>query len=175
MSEDGPEVPTRYHGLPDTSKTRFLGFNAIYDHLHRGFRPWTLARARYNFSEILRQYADLYSAFRTPQYYVYVLKVSNVLYLPFALFANPGEQGIEKIPIIWQIPWLRQNVSQQSMKPWLLTGIWPTLNCGKVQLNLQLYFLRSKEYMTTLSATKRPRSMVHTGGLHRLKELAAWA
>ena len=42
------------------------------------------------------------------------------------------------------------------------------LNCGKIQLNLQLYYMRSKEYMVALSATKRPRNMVHTGGLHRL-------
>ena len=100
LFEDGSEVPTRYHGLPDTSHTRFLGFNAIYENCHRRFRPWTSTRAGFKCNEILRQYADLYPAFRTPQYYVHVLKVSNVLYHPFALFAKPGEQGIENMPII---------------------------------------------------------------------------
>ena len=42
------------------------------------------------------------------------------------------------------------------------------LNCGKIQLNLQLYYMRSKEYMVAISATKRPRNIVHTGGLHKL-------
>ena len=54
------------------------------------------------------------------------------------------------------------------MEAWLLTGIWPMLNGGKVQMNLQLYFLRSMAYMTTLSATKRPHNLVHADGLHRL-------
>jgi hypothetical protein len=168
LFEEGSEVPGRYHGVADTAQTRFLGFEAIYELCHRWFRPWTTSRARFKFNEILRQCADLYPAFRTPQYYVHVLKVSNVLYHPFALFAKSGEEGIAKIPIIWQTPWLRQNVSQHSMEAWLLDGIWPMLNCGKVQLTLHIYFVKSKEYMTSLSATKRPRAMVHTGGLHRL-------
>ena len=29
LFEDGSEVPGRYHGVPETSQTRFLGFNAI--------------------------------------------------------------------------------------------------------------------------------------------------
>jgi predicted nucleic acid-binding Zn-ribbon protein len=168
LFEDGSEVPGRYHGVPETSQTRFLGFNAIYETCHRWFRPWTSSKASFRFNEALRQYADLYPLFRTPQFYIHVLKVSNVLYHPFALFAKPGEEGIAKIPIIWQTPWLRQNISQHSMEAWLLDGVWPMLNCGKIQLNLQLYYMRSKEYMVALSATKRPRNMVHTGGLHRL-------
>jgi hypothetical protein len=111
LFENGSEVPNRYHGLPDTSQTRFLGFNAVYENYHHWFRPWTSARARFKFNEILRQYADLYPAFRTPQYYVHVLKVSNVLYHQFVMCTKPGEQGIDKIPVIWQIPWLRQNGS----------------------------------------------------------------
>ena len=169
LFEEGTEVPGRYHGVVGTAQTRILGFEAIYELCHTWYRPWTSSRARFKFNEILRQCADLYPAFRTPQYYSHVLKVSNVVYHPFALFSKPGEAGIAKIPIIWQTPWLRQNVSRLSMEAWLVDGIWPFLNCGtEVQLTLHMYFLKSKEFMTSLSATKRPRAMIHTGGLHRL-------
>jgi len=112
LFEEGSEVPNR-HGVVDTGQTRFLGFQAIYELCHRWFRPWTSSRARFKFIEILRQCADLYPAFRTPQFYVHVLKVSNVLYHPFALFAKSGEKGIARIPIIWQTPWLRQNAAKR--------------------------------------------------------------
>ena len=35
LFEDGSEVPNRYHGVPETSQARFLGFNAIYENCHR--------------------------------------------------------------------------------------------------------------------------------------------
>jgi len=120
LFEDGSEVPGRYHGVPDTSQTRFMGFNEIYENCHRWFRPWTSTRASFKFNELLRQYADLYPAFRTAQFHVHVLKVSNVLYHPLALFAKLGGEGNTKIPIIWQTPWLRQNISQHSMEAWPL-------------------------------------------------------
>ena len=101
LFEDGSDVPGRYHGLPETAQTRFLGFNAIYENCHRWLRPWASRRARFRFNEVLRQYADLYPAFRTPQFYTHVFKVSNVLYHPVALFAKSGEKGIQKVPIIW--------------------------------------------------------------------------
>ena len=59
LFEDGSEVPGRYHGVPDTSQTMFLGFNAIYENCHRWFCPWTSERARFRFIEVLRQYADV--------------------------------------------------------------------------------------------------------------------
>ena len=168
LFKEGREVPERYHGLEDTAQIRFLGFQDIQEILNRWFRPWASERHNFKFLEAMRQCAELYPAFRTDAFYSHVLKVSNVMYHPFELFALRGEQGIQKIPVIWQTPWLRQNVTVQSMESWLLTGVWPMLNCGKVTLSLEMYFIKSKDYMQALSASKRPRHIVHTGGRHRL-------
>jgi hypothetical protein len=168
LFEDGSEVPGRYHGLPETTQKRFLGFQDIVEDCNRWFRPWTSKRASFKFHEVLRQYADLYPAFRTPNFFNHVLKVSNVIYHPFVLFARRGEEGIQRIPVIWQTPWLRTNVTIQALESWILTGIWPMLSCNKIQLSMEVYFTRSKEYILSLSATKRPRQLAHTGGLQRL-------
>lgn len=164
LFEDGSEVPGRYHGLPNTSQKRFLGFNQILEHCNAWFKPWMSRKARYRFHEALRQHADLYPSFRTQQYYTQVLRLSNVLYHPYALFASEEGLGVPQIPVIWQTPWLRENVTMQQLEAWILTGVWPMLQCNKVQLSLELYLHRSKEHMMSLSANKRPRETARKAG-----------